>query len=303
MEQFETIIVGGSAAGISAALTLGRSLRRVLVIDSNEPCNRKSPQSHNFITRDGTAPGELISIAKKQVLNYKTVRFLNEKVIGIEKNEEMFEVETDAGKRFCALKILLATGLADITPEIEGFSDCWGISILHCPYCHGYEVRNQPTAVLANGEAAYHTGMLISNWTDKLTILTNGVSELRHFEQEKLQELNISIIEKEIAGIGHTNGSLENICFTDGSDFSARALYASIPFAQQSPLAETLGCKMTEKGHIQVDALNRTTVDGVYAAGDNTAEHRAVSVAAASGTIAGFTINADLVKMKMPIES
>ncbi|RZJ29763.1 MAG: NAD(P)/FAD-dependent oxidoreductase [Flavobacterium sp.] len=302
MQTFDVIIVGGSVAGLSAALALGRSLRNVLVIDAGQPCNRQSPHSHNFLTQDGTSPADLIAIGKKQFEQYQSVSFVEEKVIRAEKRGAIFEVETESGKRFESTTILLATGLSDISPEIEGFSDCWGISILHCPYCHGYEVRDQQTAILANGEAAYHTGMLIHNWTKNLTILTNGVSELRHIEHERLTNLGVEVIETEIKSIQHSNGSLEKILFVDGSEFSAKALYASIPFTQQSPLAEMLGCKMTQKGHIEVDNLNRTTVEGVYAAGDNTAEHRAISVAAAAGTIAGFCINGDLVKMKMPAD-
>jgi thioredoxin reductase len=293
---FDVIIVGGSAAGLSAALTLGRSLRNVLVIDSNTPCNSQSPLSHNFITQDGKSPGDIMAAAKKEVLKYPTVKFIEDKVTDALMHEAVFFVETASGMRFDAKRILLCTGLSDIPPDISGFPDCWGISILHCPYCHGYEVKEQHTAILANGEAAYHTGLLINNWTKNITILTNGVSELRHEERESLESLGIRIVENEVDSISHTSGNLEKINFTDGSSLAVKAMYASIPFAQQSDLAEKLGCKMTEKGHVEIDAQHRTTVEGVYAAGDNTAEHRALSVAAASGTIAGFTINADLIK-------
>jgi thioredoxin reductase len=290
---YDVIIIGGSAAGLSAAMTLGRSLRNILIIDNSSPCNRQSPRSHNFITQDGRTPAEIVELAKEQVLKYTTTEFIQDKVTTAGKNG-VFHIETESGKQFRAQKILLCTGLTDITPEISGFSECWGISILHCPYCHGYEMKDETTAILANGQAAYNTGMLIHNWTKNLTILTNGVSELRHEEQVKLEELGINILENEISGIAHENGSLDKIIFKDGTHFVAKAMYASIPFRQQSDLAEMLGCQITEHGHIVVNDDQMTTIEGIYAAGDNTAQHRAISVASASGTKAGFAINTAL---------
>jgi thioredoxin reductase len=287
---YDVIIIGGSAAGLSAAMTLGRSLRNILIIDSGTPCNIQSPRSHNFITQDGKTPAEIVELAKDQVLKYTTTDFLQDKVTTAGKNG-VFHVETETGKQFRTQKILLSTGLADMTPDIPGFSDCWGISILHCPYCHGYEMKDENTVILANGQAAFNTGMLIHNWTKNLTILTNGVSELRHKEREKLEKLGIHIIEKEISGISHVSGSLDKINFKDGSHFTAKAMYATIPFHQQSDLGEMLGCQLTEHGHIVINDDQMTTVEGVYAAGDNTAQHRAISVASASGTKAGFAIN------------
>lgn len=294
MQSYDVIIIGGSSAGLSAAMTLGRSLRRVLVIDSGEPCNIQTPRSHNFITHDGKTPAEIRTIAREEVLKYPTVSFLQDKATNILGQNDAFTVATQTEK-FNARKILLATGLKDISPAIPGFSACWGISVLHCPYCHGYEVKGQPTAILANGEAAYHLGLLISHWTPKITALTNGISELRNEEAEKLKELDIAVMENEISEFIHTDGHLEKVLFTDGSEFPIQVMYASIPFGQQSDLAEELGCKISAHGHIEIDSEQRTTVEGVYAAGDNTAQHRAIAIAVASGTRAGFTINAEMI--------
>jgi thioredoxin reductase len=294
-QTFDVIIIGGSAAGLSAAMTLARSLRDVLVIDSGNPCNISSPRSHNFITQDGKTPKELFSAAKEQVMKYPTVTFLEDRVMKASANDEEFLVECSSGRKFTSLKILLTTGLTDISPDIPGFSECWGISILHCPYCHGYEVRGETTAVIANGEAAYHTGVLLHNWTDKLTVLTNGPSELRREEHEKLEVLDIKIIDKEIMEVSHQNGQMDQVIFADGTTFATKVMYASIPFRQQSDLAEQLGCQLTPSGHIVIDEEQRTTVKGVYAAGDNTAQHRAIAVAAASGTRAGFVMNVELI--------
>lgn len=289
----DVIIVGGSIAGLSAALTLGRALRSVIVIDDCAPCNKTSPYSHNFITHDGSKPDDIVIAAKEQIAQYPTVSFVKDKVVDAKKHNDRFHVVTETGKVFHAHRVLLCTGLADMLPDIPGFSDCWGISILHCPYCHGYEIRDKKTAVLANGEAAFHVAMLVRNWTPEIVILTNGVSQLRPFEADKLRELGVAVIEKEIGSIKHKDGNLESVRFADGGELVVEAVYASIPFRQKSNLAEILGCKMTSKGHVEIDPVQRTSVEGVYAAGDNTAEHRAISVASASGTIAGFTINFD----------
>src|SRR5690606_34355072 len=154
---------------------------------------------------------------------------------------------------FKSHKILLCTGLKDILPEIEGFSNCWGISILHCPYCHGYEVKGDKTAILANGEAAFNNAMLIYNWTKDLTVLTNGVSQLRQEEAEELEKLGVRIIETEISQLAHVNGKLETIHFADQTNIEAAVMYATVPFEQQSNLGEKLGCQLTPKGHINVD--------------------------------------------------
>lgn len=298
--RFDVIIIGGSIAGISAALTLGRALRQVLVVDSGTPCNRQTPKSHNFLSRDGIPPLELIATSREQLARYENVTWLEGIANAAAGSDGEFEV-TVGDRRFQSSKILLATGLRDLFPDIDGFKNCWGISVLHCPYCHGYEVRQETTAVLANGEAAYHLGTLIHHWTRKLVVLTNGVSELRLEEAQKLETLGIEINEKNIVKLVHNNGLLGKVQFEDGAVLPMKVIYASIPFEQQSDLGEKLLCKISSHKHIEVDDQQRTSIPGVFAAGDCTQEQRAVSVAAASGTIAGFTINLELLlNEKMP---
>ena len=176
--NFEVIIVGGSYSGLSAAMSLGRSLRQVLVIDSGLPCNRQTPHSHNFITQDGEVPAVISAKAKLQVDFYKTVQFFNGLAIQAIKTNDGFEIKTDSGEAFTSKKVLFATGVKDLLPEIKGLAECWGISVLHCPYCHGYEVKTEKTAIIANGEMAFEYAKLISNWTKDLRLLTNGKSAL-----------------------------------------------------------------------------------------------------------------------------
>ncbi len=292
--DFEVAIIGGSIAGLSAAMTLGRSLRKTAVFDSGTACNRFAPRSHNFITADGLKPREILAKAREQVEKYDRVSFHDEEVTSVEKSETGFDISTRT-KKYTSKRVLLATGLRDILPDIPGFSECWGISILHCPYCHGYECRDERTGIIANGEAAYHLGTLINNWTRDITVLTNGTSELRNEEREKLEKLGVKVIEKEIARIDHKDGRATEVVFIDGTSEPIMHFYASVPFEQQNDVAESLGCKMSGHGHVDVDDEQRTSIEGVYAAGDCTAQARAISVAAASGTKAGFTINVELI--------
>ncbi|MCU0337011.1 MAG: NAD(P)/FAD-dependent oxidoreductase, partial [Sediminibacterium sp.] len=173
-KKIDVIIIGGSYAGLSAGMALGRALRNVLIIDSGKPCNIQTPHSHNFLTQDGKTPKEIANLAKRQVEEYKTVKFFDGLAIKGKKIENGFEIEAENGNIFSAKKLIFATGVKDIMPKIKGFSECWGISIIHCPYCHGYEYSKDKTGVLANGETAFEIGKLISNWTKDLTIFTNG---------------------------------------------------------------------------------------------------------------------------------
>ncbi|WP_282079689.1 NAD(P)/FAD-dependent oxidoreductase [Aquimarina algiphila] len=293
--NFDVIIIGGSYAGLSAAMALGRSLRTVLIIDSGKPCNRQTPHSHNFITQDGKKPSEIASIAKKQVLQYNTVSFFADLATTAKKTNNSFEIETQSGALFLSKKIIFATGLRDIMPNIEGFAACWGISVIHCPYCHGYEVRNQKTGILANGDMAFHYAQLISNWTKELILFTNGKSTLTNEQTEKIKKNNIEIIEKEVDAIVHENGKLQHITFDDQSKTVVEAIYSGPQFEQHCDIPEKLGCQLTEEGLIKIDTSHQTTVEGVYACGDNS-NKRTVSLAVSSGTLTGVHINNYLIQ-------
>lgn len=290
-KKFEIIIIGGSYAGLSAAMSLGRALRSVLIIDSGFPCNRQTPHSHNFITQDGEKPDLIAAKAKAQVLKYKTVQFHSGLAILGKKTENGFTITTQAGEEFTAQKLIFATGVKDIIPEIKGFSECWGISVIHCPYCHGYEVKNEKTGILANGNFAFHYAQLIRNWTKDLTIFTNGKSALTQEETDKITKYNIPIIEKEIAEVKHQNGNVEQIVFNDNSVFDLKAIYSRPSFEQHCKIPEMLGCELTEQGYMKVDAFQKTNIQDVFACGDNASPMRSVAGAAASGSMAGAVLN------------
>jgi thioredoxin reductase len=294
-KEFDIIIVGGSYSGLAAGMALGRALKNVLIIDSGQPCNRQTPHSHNFITQDGKTPAEIAMLARKQVENYKTVHFFSGVAVKGEKVERGYEIQTGDGETFRSQKLIFATGIKDIMPAIPGYAECWGISVLHCPYCHGYEVRDVKTGILGNGDYGFEFAQLISNWTRQLTLFTNGPSSLNITQQNRLQQHGIEIIETPVEKLEHMNGYIRNVVLSDGTSHSLKALYARSPFEQHCPIPAELGCEFTEEGYIKVDALQKTSIDGVFACGDNTTRMRAVATAVAAGTTAGMMANKEMV--------
>jgi thioredoxin reductase len=291
---FDVIIIGGSYSGLAAAMALGRALRNVLVIDSGTPSNKQTPHSHNFITNDGKTPAEIHALAKAQVEKYKTVNFYEGLVTYGQKCDNGFEIGLAGGEKFGAAKLIFATGIRDIMPGIEGFAPCWGISVLHCPYCHGYEVRNAKTGILGNGDYGFEFSRLISNWTNDITLYTNGLSTLTKEQEIQLERHHIEIIENPIEKLEHSNGYIENIIFTGGSKSPVKAIYASVPFEQQCNVLEKLGCEIKD-GYISIDGNHKTTVDGVFACGDNVTRLRTVANAVAMGTTTGIMVNKEIV--------
>ena len=289
--NFEVIIIGGSYSGLSAAMALGRALRNVLIMDSGFPCNRQTPHSHNFITQDGKTPKEISMLAKQQVEKYETVKFYNGLATSGKKTETGFEITTQTGEQFTAKKLIFATGLKDKMPDIHGFADCWGISVIHCPYCHGYEVKGAKTGILANGDFASHYAQLICNWTKDLTVFTNGKSTLTQEQTDKINKHHIPIIEKEIAYLKHENGHLQQIVFKDHTTFEVKAIYSRPEFEQHCKIPENLGCELTEQGLLKVDPFQKTTVANIFACGDNSSPLRAVAHAVAAGNMAGAVVN------------
>lgn len=294
---YDVIIVGGSYAGLSAAMALGRSLRRILIIDSGKPCNRQTPHSHNFLTHDGDTPAEISTLALEQVLAYNTVELKRGLALSAKQLENNgFDITVNNGETYTAKKLVFATGMYDEMPAIKGFAECWGISVLHCPYCHGYEVKGLETGIVANGDMAYEFAKLISNWTDKLTVFTNGTSTLKAEQTAKLKTKGIALVTKEIAEVEHENGKVCSLQFTDGSKQTINAIYARPAMKQHCPIPEQLGCEITEQGLLKVDGFQKTTVKGVYAAGDATSPLRAVAAAVASGNFAGAALNKEMIE-------
>ena len=209
------------------------------------------------------------------------------------RNSSGFEVETDNSKKFSAKKIILASGVKDQIPDIKGFAECWGISVIHCPYCHGYEVKGKTTGLLSNGDLAFEFSKLVFNLTKDLTLFTNGESTLNEEQTEKFNQNKIDITESEIKEIVHENGYIQKVIFKDGQEKELEALYVKIPFAQNiNP--EDLELELTEHGFIKIDHFHKTSADGVFACGDNTTLMRSVANAVAQGNFTGAIANKEL---------
>lgn len=293
-EFFDVVIIGGSYAGLAAALALGRAIRRVLVLDTGQPCNRQTPHSHNFLTQDGASPAALAAVAKAQVLAYPTVQHRPEAATGVQGTDNHFRVTSASGAVVCARKLLFATGVRDLLPAIPGFAESWGISVIHCPYCHGYEYRGQPTGILMQGDMAVEQARLIRNWTDNLTLFTNGPAPFEPAQQQVLAALPAAVVTTPVQEIAHQAGFLTHLVLADGRHFPLSALYARPPIAPHCTLPLALGCAHSEAGHLEVDGFQRTNIPGIYAAGDATTALRSVSSAVASGTLAGAMLNREL---------
>lgn len=288
---YDVIIIGGSYAGLSAAMALGRSLKNTLIIDNGIPCNRQTPHSHNFITHDGEKPKVIAERAREQVAQYKSIEFLNAKAIKGKKLEGKFEIQTEEGDKIFAKKLIFATGIKDLLPEIKGFTACWGISVIHCPYCHGYEFKGKKTAIMIDNEKAFHIAQLVNNLTDNITILNSGKKYFSDVQLQKLQDHHIDIIDKEVLEIVHHLGNVNAVTFTDGSQVPFDAIYASVPFIQHSQIPQELGCELNEQGYIKTDSFQMTNIEGVFACGDNTSPMRSVANAVAAGNLTGAMVN------------
>jgi len=294
--NFEVIIIGGSYSGLSSAMSLGRALRNVLIIDSGSPRNKQTPHSHNFLTQDGKTPNQISTLAKRQVSQYKTIKFSRGLAVSGTKTKKGFEIKTQVGDLFYSKKLILATGLRDIILDIKGFAECWGISVIHCPYCHGYEVKNEKTGIAGNGDYGFEFSRLVNNWTKDLTLYTNGKSTLTKEQTDKLRKHDIPIVEKEIDCFEHVNGQIQNIVFNDNSKTSITAMYARPVLIQHSEIAAQVGCELTEQGLVKVDMSQKTTINGVFACGDNSNSSKDIALAVSTGMVAGSTVNKEIIQ-------
>lgn len=285
-EIYDCIIVGGGAAGLSAALVLGRARRKVLVCDRGNPRNAPAHESHGFFTRDGTNPLELLNIGREQLKPYRSVEFQTIEVKEIKKSGERFEVVFDDEITLISRKILLAFGVKDEFPAIGNFEQFWGESVFHCPFCHGYEVRDEPLAVVGNGEIGVLKVALLKCWSRDLVLCTNGKADLSGEQRQLLAKHNVEIREEKIIRFEGTKGKLEMIIFETGENLARQGMLIHLEQHPHSDLAEKLGCELTATGHIKVDNFSETSVKGVYAAGDITSMMQSIAVAVAQGSVA-----------------
>jgi thioredoxin reductase len=292
--MYDVIIVGGSGAGLSAALSLGRSLRKTLVIHNGKPCNAVARASHNFLTHDGDAPAAIAQKALKAVKVYPSVTVHFGTVVKVFKADFSFKAETETGEVFVAQKLIFANGLQDTLPPIKGFKDCWGITALHCPYCHGYEFKDRPTGLILDGTSFLNTAATIHQLSKNLVVLTNGIKALSEKQNRILTQNKIEVVFTPIEAIEHENGRLHGVVFTDGTRRDFDVLYTHTERLYNSQLAESLGCALGAEGYIKSDWLCKTNVPGVFACGEVAGAARSVAVAVAAGNTAGIAANTEL---------
>lgn len=299
--DYDVLVIGAGSAGLSAALTLGRCRRRVLLADGGAPRNAPSGGVHGFLTRDGVPPAELLALGRAQLAPYPTVTVQELKIMGLRKLAGGFRATgiTSQGHAWAgtARRVLLATGVADLLPPLPGFRELWGTGVLHCPYCHGYEVRDQPLAIYGRGKAVVNLALLLTNWSPDLVVVTDGPGHLSAYGRQRLRQHGIGLRQEPVAGlVGTAATGLRCVEFTDGSYLERQALFLHAPQEQRSSLAASLGARLTGKGAVWVDRNAQTSIAGLYAAGDTTPGQQQALVAAAEGNKAGICLNEALTK-------
>ncbi|MBH5319761.1 NAD(P)/FAD-dependent oxidoreductase [Paenibacillus sp. GSMTC-2017] len=292
-------IVGGGPAGLNAALLLGRARRSVILFDDNKPRNAVTRHMHGFLTRDGVSPDHFRALAWQDIVQYPGVKIDRNRVISIWRVNGGFQLQTAGGDGgvFYARKLILATGLKESLPEIPYIHSFYGRSLFSCPYCDGWELRDKPLVIIAEGENAFTLTRLAYQWSKDILLCTNGSNELRDNELSGLRHKGIVVSHERIASLVGEDGILRGLRFVGGREVQRTGGFVSPYWKQASHFAESLGCLMNENGGIHTDGLGRTSVFGVYAAGDNSIIAPAqASIAAGEGSKAAIGVNADLVK-------
>lgn len=289
---YDVVVVGGGAAGLSAALVLGRARRRVAVIDAGEPRNAPAAHMQGFLSRDGMPPGELLAVARKEILGYG-VEIVDDRVVGITGG---FALSLAGGRTGTARRVLLATGAVDQLPEIRGVRERWGRDFLHCPYCHGFEVRDQPLGVVNTGPGSVDYAHLIREWSRDVVFFTHTDS-ITTTERDELAARGIRVVDGRIEELSVVDDRLDAVRLNDGTSVPRAALFTrpALRARDDSP-AVSLGLDVDEYGLARVDATGRTTVPGVWAAGNASNPRAQVITAAGEGSAAAIDINNDLVE-------
>jgi thioredoxin reductase len=293
---FDVAIVGGGPAGLAAALVLGRMRRRVLLLDADDPAHGVSEGVHGLFGHDGTPPFALRRTAQEQLRPYESVTTETVTVEQARVTPSGFSVVA-GGTTSAARVLLLATGMRYELPRIEGVAELWARGVYHCPYCHGWEMRDQPLAVYGAGAA--HLALLLSSLSDDVVLLTDGSSDLDPDEAEQLRRRGIVIRDDAVARLEGGDGRLARVVFADGSTDDRPGLFF-VPSFTPSPLAAQLGCEVDQSDAVVIDEDGRTSVPGVFAAGDTTTDKKAVVLAAAAGSRAAYAINAGLASGLLP---
>jgi thioredoxin reductase len=292
---WDCIIVGGGAAGLSAGLVLGRARRRILLVDAGQQSNLAAHGIGGLLGHDGRSPAELYETGRRELAGYPSVEVRGGEVLTGERSEGGFVLQLADGTLERTRRVLLATGMEYRPPELRGLDQLWGSSAFHCPFCHGWEMRDQPLAVLARGQRAVHSALLLRGWSDDIAVLTDGPDELEDDDRERLAEAGIAIDARRVAELATENGELSAVVFADGTRLVRRGLLVATTLRQRSALALQLGAESAEptpvaENPVAVDGFYRTTALGVFAAGDLSVQMPQVAAAIASGSHAAAAV-------------
>jgi thioredoxin reductase len=294
----DVIIIGGSFAGLVAASHLVRARRKVIILDTNRPRNRYAKAAHNVLGFDGTSPFEIRRKALADVLAYPTARHIEAEVTGIGGVSGDFAVRTLGGEAFAARRILLSYGVVDQFPNIPGFAECWGNTVIHCPYCHGYEVADGRMGLLYSSPNSLHATVLLKEWSGDLTLFTNGL-DLPPGEEAKVERRGVRIYEGRIARLRHENGQLRAAIMESGKDVPLDAMLAHPRIIPSARLHEDIGVQTLDAPLgpcLKVDDEFQTTVPGIFAAGDLAGPRHSINNAVYGGMMAGVGLHRSLLE-------
>ncbi|KIL42231.1 pyridine nucleotide-disulfide oxidoreductase [Gordoniibacillus kamchatkensis] len=293
-QLLDVAIIGGGPAGLNAALVLGRARKHVAVIDEGRPRNAVTRKTHGFVTRDGISPGEFRWIAKEEIGSYPSVSFVPDTAVSIAGTDGHFHIATAQGATFASKKLLFAVGMKDRPLDIPGLAEVYGKSAFVCPYCDGWELRDEPLVVINKGAELMHFAPLISGWTNRFTICTNGPDELTDAEREELRRHRVPVFESPIRHIDSNDGIVRQVVLEDGTAIPCRGIFFKPDLVPGSDLPRAIGCQFSETGTVVVDAFGKTNVPGIYSAGDAASRLHQAIAAASMGAFAAAAINNEL---------
>lgn len=295
-KNHDVLILGAGPAGLSAAMALGRLHRDVLVCDDGRPRNESSAHANNLPGHDGMHPALWRAQVRTELKKYATVSFSETTVRQLTRQGDLFEAELGSGEVHIFRKVILAHGIVDQLPDAPGFRELWGKAVFHCPYCHGYEATGQKLGFVGNGKFAEHLPPMLLALTQDLVVFTNGPSQIEAGFRTLLQQRGISVVENKIESLRYTGERLNAIVCAGGLTVEREALFVApvFPLVMKAAFGDQLGCEKNEIGFFQVNEMQKTSVAGVFAAGDIMSGRHSVLAAAASGQMAGAGAAAEL---------
>ncbi|MFC7331110.1 NAD(P)/FAD-dependent oxidoreductase [Marinactinospora rubrisoli] len=300
--RYDVVVIGGGAAGLAGALTLSRARRSVLVVDDGRPRNAPAEGVHGYLALDGTPPRELLAAGRAEVRRYGG-EFADGTVVSAERDGADFRVTLADGTGVRAARLLVTSGLTDELPPVPGLAGLWGTGVLHCPYCHGWEVRDQPIGVLATSPMAAHQALLWRQWSDDVMLFLHTGPEPTDEEYEQLAARGIAVVDGPVAAVESADGRLSGVRLAGGTVIARRALVVAPRFTARAGFLASLGLRAEDQemrgtvigSRIAADPTGQTSVPGVWVAGNVTSATDQVIGSAAAGVRAGAVINADLI--------